>query len=374
MNIPLIDLPGQYEAIRGEIMSAVEEVMRGARFILGEEVDRFETEFAAYCDAAHCVSVANGTDALHLALRALEIGPGDEVITAANTFIATAIAIKSVGATPVFVDVAEEDYNLDVQLLEEAITPKTKAIIPVHLYGQPAEMDTIRHVAARYNLKIVEDACQAHGAHFHDRRVGTLGDVACFSFYPGKNLGAYGDGGAVVTDDEGLAERLRLLRNYGQKRKNEFSLLGFNSRLDTVQAAVLLVKLKYLDRWNEVRREMAAAYCEELADAGLVPPREAPGRRHVYHLFVVQHPRRDELLAHLQQRGVHCGIHYPAPLPHTPPFRGARSVPEDAPISTRLAGRILTLPMCPQLTREQVGRVAEAIRAFDSFQAPRAVA
>jgi dTDP-4-amino-4,6-dideoxygalactose transaminase len=364
MSIPLIDLPGQYLELREEVLSAVEDVMRGARFILGEEVERFENAFAAYCGAAHGVGVANGTDALHLALRALDIGPGDEVLVPANTFIATAIAVKAVGATPVFVDVSPDDFNLDVQLLASANTPRTKAILPVHLYGQPADMDPILRFAAEHGLKVIEDACQAHGAYYGQRRVGTLGHAACFSFYPGKNLGAYGDGGAVVTNDPDVAERLRLLRNYGQKKKNEFSLLGFNSRLDTVQAAVLLVKLKYLDRWNDVRRAMADAYCEELAYADLVLPRELPGRRHVYHLFVVQHAERDELLTHLQRRSVQCGIHYPTPLPHTPPFRASRAVPEDVPVSAALSKRILSLPMCPQLTRDQVGQVAEVIRSY----------
>jgi dTDP-4-amino-4,6-dideoxygalactose transaminase len=364
MTIPFIDLPGQYETLRAEVLSAVEGVMRGSRFILGEEVEQFESRFADYCGAGHCVGVANGTDALHLALRALEIGPGDEVITAANTFIATAIAIKSVGATPVFVDASPDDYNLDVRRLEEAITARTKAILPVHLYGQPADMGAVLEIASAHGLKVLEDACQAHGALYQERRAGSLGHAACFSFYPGKNLGAYGDGGAVVTSDFELAERLRLLRNYGQKRKNEFALLGFNSRLDTLQAAVLLVKLKYLDRWNGIRRTMAAAYCEELAGAELVLPREMPGRRHVYHLFVVQHHQRDELLSHLNHRGIQCGIHYPAPLPHTPPFRGARCVPEGVPVSAAVTQRILSLPMCPQLTRNQVARVAEAIRSW----------
>lgn len=364
MNIPLIDLPGQFRELREEVLSAVEGVMRNARFILGEEVERFEHAFAAYCGAAHCVGLANGTDALHLALRALDIGPGDEVIVPANTFIATAIAVKSVGATPVFVDVSADDFNLDVPLFASAVTPRTKAVLPVHLYGQPADMQAVLRVAADHGLKVIEDACQAHGASYQGRRVGTFGHAACFSFYPGKNLGAYGDGGAVVTDDPEFAERLRLLRNYGQKAKNEFSLLGFNSRLDTMQAAVLLVKLKYLDRWNDIRRAWADAYREELADAGLILPREMPGRRHVYHLFVVQHPERDDLLAHLQSCGVQGGIHYPAPLPHTLPFRAAPSVPVGVPTSATLSRRILSLPMCPQLTRDQLAQVAEAIRSF----------
>jgi len=364
MTIPFVDLAGQFQEIGQEVMHSVEQVMRGARFILGSEVEQCEAEFARFCDAPHCVSVANGTDALHLALRALDIGPGDEVITAANSFIATAIGIQSVGATPVFVDVNPRDYNLDVQYLEAALTPRTKAILPVHLYGQTADMDPILEFAARHGLLVVEDACQAHGARYRGRSAGTFGDAACFSFYPGKNLGAYGDGGAVVTRRDDVAQKLRLLRNYGQKQKNDFTCLGFNSRLDTVQAAVLLVKLRYLEQWNECRRIAAGLYGEALADAGVILPREMPERQHVYHLYVIQHEERDELLKHLTAQGIQCGIHYPTPIPHTLPFRGARMVPDGVPVATELSRRILSLPMCPRLAPDQIQRVATAAAEF----------
>lgn len=364
MSIPFVDLAGQFEEIGGEVMQAMERVLRGARFILGEEVEQCEAAFARFCGVPHCVGVANGTDALHLALRALDIGPGDEVITAANSFIATAIGISSVGATPVFVDVNPHDYNIDVQLLEAALSPRTKAILPVHLYGQTADMDPILEFARRHGLLVIEDACQAHGAQYNGRSAGSFGDAACFSFYPGKNLGAYGDGGAVVTQRDDVARKLRLLRNYGQKQKNDFTCLGFNSRLDTVQAAVLLVKLRYLEQWNEARRISAGLYGEALAGCDLVLPQELPGRRHVYHLYVIQHEERDELMRTLTGQGIQCGIHYPAPIPHTLPFRGARTVPDGVPVSTELCGRIVSLPMCPRLSPGQILRVAEAVAAF----------
>jgi dTDP-4-amino-4,6-dideoxygalactose transaminase len=365
MKVPFVDLVGQYEELHSEIRDAIERVMGGARFILGTEVEQFEGEFAKFCGVQHGIGVANGTDALHLALRALGIGPGDEVITVANTFVATAMAIVQAGATPVFVDVRPEDYNLDVSLLEGAITKKTKAIIPVHLYGQPSDMDPIREVARRHGLKVVEDACQAHGAMYGGRPTGSLGDAACFSFYPSKNLGAYGDGGAVVTDDPEVARRVRLLRNYGQQRKNEFQLAGYNSRLDTVQAAVLLVKLKRLAVWNEARRSAAARYGELLAGSCVATPNEMAGRRHVYHLYVVRHPRRDALLDHLKQQGIECGIHYPLPVPHCPPFRSARTVPKGVPVSTMLSRQILSLPMCPRLTLAQIQQVVQGIGSFE---------
>jgi dTDP-4-amino-4,6-dideoxygalactose transaminase len=280
MNIPFVDLAGQFDEIRDDILGAMETVLRGAQFILGEEVERFESAFAHYCGVDHCVGVANGTDALHLALRALDVGPGDEVITAANTFIATAIAIRSAGATPVFVDVHPRDHNLNPEHLDEALTDKTKAIIPVHLYGQPANMAPILAFAARHGLKVIEDSCQAHGARYKDQPAGSFGDAACFSFYPGKNLGAYGDGGAVVCKSRDVAERVRLLRNYGQRHKNEFVTLGYNSRLDTLQAAVLLVKLKHLEAWNNLRRCSASLYSNLLkVSAAVTPPgipRSAP--------------------------------------------------------------------------------------------------
>jgi len=364
MPVPFLDLVAQYRGLREEVMPVIQGVLERSHFILGEEVAAFEEQFAAYCGVDHCVGVSSGTEALHLALRALEIGPGDEVITAANSFAATAYAIAYTGATPVFVDVDARDYNLDIDLVEQAITARTRAILPVHLYGQPAEMTVLGDLARQHGLKVVEDACQAHGALWEGRPAGSLGDAGCFSFYPGKNLGAYGDGGAVVTNDSDLADRLRLLRNYGQRPKNVHIQLGYNARLDTLQAAVLLVKLRHLDEWNERRRRAAEEYRRALADSELVLPVEKPNVRHVYHLYVVQHEQRDELLAYLERRKIYCGIHYPHPLTLAAPFRTARSVPEGVPVATRLAGRILSLPIYPELTPRQVAEVADAIHSF----------
>ena len=364
MRTPLLDLAVQYRNLRDELLPALENVMNRTDFILGGEVERFENAFAQFCGAQHCVGVANGTDAIHLALRALDVGPGDEVITAANTFAATACAIRLAGATPVFVDVDPDDYNLDVNLLEDALSPRTKAVAPVHLYGQPAEMDAVMAFAQRHGLKVIEDACQAHGAEYDDRRAGSIGDAGCFSFYPGKNLGAYGDGGAVVTNDAEVAERLRMLRNYGQRAKHDHAMLGFNSRLDTIQAAVLSVKLKYLEDWNKRRRAVARLYSALLAGSDVVAPVEKPEVRHVYHLYVIQHDDRDALAAELAKREIFCGIHYPRPLHLLPPFASAQTVPNGAPVATAAAARILSLPIYPEVTSEQVHDVAAAVHSF----------
>ncbi|MBX3439313.1 MAG: DegT/DnrJ/EryC1/StrS family aminotransferase, partial [Planctomycetaceae bacterium] len=334
------------------------------------EVELFEEEFAAYCGVRFAVGVANGTEALHLALRALDVGPGDEVITAGNSFAATSLAIVYAGATPVLVDVDPTDFNIDVSLIEEAITPRTKAILPVHLYGQAARMDEIRQIADRHGLKVVEDAAQAHGAELLGRRAGSFGDAAGFSFYPGKNLGAFGDGGAIVTDNEAVYERLKLLRNYGQRVKNVHSELGFNSRLDTLQAAVLLVKLRHLPTWTEQRRAVAAWYGELLAEADVVRPVERDDARHVYHLYVVRHPQRDVLIDELREQGIQCGVHYPHPLHQAAPFRDCRTVPDGLPVCTQLAQEIVSLPMYPELTRAQVTRVAAAVCDVSAATSP----
>ena len=362
MRIPLVELAGQYQTLRDEILPAMDGVMSQAQFILGEDVARFEEEFARFCGARYCVGVASGLDALQLALRAVGVGPGDEVITAANTFIASALAITHAGATPVLVDVREDDFNLDPQAVERAITPRTKAILPVHLYGQPARMDEIMAIARRHGLKVVEDACQAHGARHGVERAGAIGDVGCFSFYPGKNLGAYGDGGAVVTDDPQVAERLRLDRNYGSRVKYVHESDGYNSRLDTLQAAVLRVKLRRLDGWNLRRRELAALYRELLADADVILPAEMDGMEHVWHLFVIRHPERDRLLADLHARGIGAGVHYPIPIHEQAPYAGVRTVPDGAPVSTLLSREILSLPLYPEMTEAQGAEVAEAVR------------
>ncbi|MEX0612250.1 MAG: DegT/DnrJ/EryC1/StrS family aminotransferase, partial [Pirellulales bacterium] len=299
MTVPFVDLKIQSARLRREISAAIERAVDDSQFILGDEVSSFERAFAEFCGADHCIGVGNGTEALHLTLRALGIGPGDEVITAANTFIATALAIAYTGATPVLVDVNPDDYLLDIDQIERAITSRTKAILPVHLFGQPADMPAILEIAKNRGLLVVSDACQAHGARIGGESVAAFGDAACFSFYPSKNLGACGDGGAVVTRRSELAERIRMLRNYGQRTKNSYSMLGYNSRLDTLQAAILGVKLRYLEQANQQRREAAARYGELLKNSDLVLPCERPGITHVYHLYVVRHPQRDELLRHL---------------------------------------------------------------------------
>jgi dTDP-4-amino-4,6-dideoxygalactose transaminase len=370
MRIPLVELAGQYRMLRDEILPAMDGVMSEAQFILGEDVTRFEEEFAAFCGAKYCVGVASGLDALQLALRAVGVGPGDEVITAANTFIASALAVTHTGATPVLADVREDDFNLDPEAVERAITPRTKAILPVHLYGQPARMDEIRDIARRHGLKVVEDACQAHGARYGAARAGAMSDAGCFSFYPGKNLGGYGDGGAVVTDDLKVAERLRLDRNYGSRIKYVHDSAGFNSRLDTLQAAVLRIKLRRLDGWNARRRELAALYRELLADADVLLPAEMRGVEHVYHLFVIRHPERDRLIADLHARGIGAGVHYPIPIHEQAPYAGIRTVPDDAPVSTMLARQILSLPLYPEMTEAQVAEVADAVRECAAARTP----
>ena len=370
-RIPLVDLATQSQQIKAEVLESMSAVIDSARYILGQEVQEFETDFAKYCQADHCVAVANGTEALHLSLRALGIGEGDEVITAGNSFAATPFAIAHAGATPIFVDVDPSDFNLDCRLVEQAITDRTKAILPVHLYGQPARMDQLSRIADKHNLLIIEDSAQAHGAELNGQRCGSLGDIGCFSFYPGKNLGAFGDAGAIVTNSAELADELRLMRNYGQKVKNRHDLMGYNSRLDTLQACVLLTKMKHIEDWTEKRRLVAQWYREELAETDLLLPTEHDDVRHVYHLFVVRHPHRDQLVNFLADRGISCGIHYPNPLFRADPFRYCVTVPDQLPTCSRLAKEILSLPMYPELTRDMVSRIAQAIREFLTKQVIR---
>lgn len=367
MNIPFVDLKAQYATIKAEIDAAVSGVLERCDFILGKAVDEFERDFAAYVGAKHCVSVASGTDALFLALKALEIGVGDDVLVPANTYIATALAVTQTGARPVFVDMHPASFNMDPADLEDRITPKTRAVIPVHLYGQPADMNTIMAFARKHGLKVVEDACQAHGAMYAGMRCGTFGDAAAFSFYPGKNLGAYGDGGAITTSDPVLAEKVKLLRNYGQRVKYEHDMKGGNSRLDTLQAAVLSVKLKRLDGWCRKRFAHAVRYCGLLKDERFVktPVFDSFAElSHVFHLFVVRVPRRNELLAHLKDKGVNCVIHYPIPIHLQKAYcelgysRGA------FPESESAADEIISLPMFPELTGDQIEYVVDQLRAF----------
>ncbi|MCC6796688.1 MAG: DegT/DnrJ/EryC1/StrS family aminotransferase [Candidatus Hydrogenedentes bacterium] len=365
MKVNFVDLVAQYHSIRDEIHAELDKVLSTGAFVLGPAVQEFEQAFAAYCGADHCVGVNSGTDALNLAVRVLGIGPGDEVITVANTFIATVNAIALAGATPVLVDINESDYLINALLIEQAITPRTKAIMPVHLYGQPADMDAVMAVARKHGLHVIEDACQAHGARYKGKAVGTFGVMGCFSFYPGKNLGSYGEGGAVVTNDPALAEQIRVYRNVGQAAKYVHPVVGFNTRLHSMQAAVLKVKLKYLNEWNAKRRAFAARYAERLAGTSLVLPKANPDVEHVWHLYVVQHDRRDDMLKTLQDQQIYCGIHYPVPVANQTAYTGIRTVPAGAPASARFAKRILSLPMHPDLTEEQIETVAKAVYAFE---------
>jgi dTDP-4-amino-4,6-dideoxygalactose transaminase len=351
----------QYGAIKAELDQAIQSVLDGGWFILGEQVSAFESEFAAYCGAAFAVGVGNGTDALQLALMACAVGPGDEVITSPLSAAFTALAISATGAIPKFVDIQLSTYNIDPQRLEEAIGPRTKAIMPVHLYGQPADMDPILDIARKHNLSVIEDAAQAHGALYKGSRVGTLGRVGCFSFYPSKNLGAFGDGGMVVTNAPEIAERLRMLRNGGQKTRYDHRLLGVNSRLDELQAAILRVKLHYLEKWNGRRQHIATLYTALLGDSEVNPPAQMPGATHVYHLYVIRCGKRDALQKHLAERGVQTAVHYPTPI-HLQGAYGWLSLDAGSfPVAERCATEVLSLPIYPELTDTRVRQVAAHI-------------
>jgi dTDP-4-amino-4,6-dideoxygalactose transaminase len=366
--VPLVDLRAQYATIRSEVDQAMSAVLERCDFVLGEAVDRFEASFAAYCEAPHAIGVDSGISALELIMRAWGIGPGDEVITAANSFIASASAISFTGATPVLVDVAPDTCLISLDAVARAITPRTRAVMPVHLYGQPVDMAPLMALADRHGLRVIEDACQAHGARYRGRRVGSLGHAAAFSFYPGKNLGACGDGGMVVTRDEGLAQKIRELRNYGQREKYRHVSLAYNRRLDSLQAAVLDVKLRHLDRWNTRRAQIAGYYRELLRDLPVQLPAVAPDVWHAYHLFVLQLDRRDRVLAALKQAGIGAGIHYPIPIHLQPAYAGLGRGPGSFPVAEATAGRLLSLPLYPEMSDEQIIRVAEAMRLAISDQ------
>ena len=363
-QVPFVDLAAQYSTIADEINETTSRVIQKADFILGREVRLFEEEFAAFSEARYAVGVDSGTSALELALRAYDIGPGDEVITAANSFIASALGISHAGATPVLVDVDPFTHTIDVTGIERAITSRTKAILPVHLYGHPAHMDPIRQIAEQHGLIVIEDACQAHGARYKGRRAGSLGHAAAFSFYPGKNLGAYGDGGMVVTNDADIRKRLEMLRNYGQEEKYHHLTQGFNRRLDTLQAAVLRVKLKYLERWNAARRWQAELYHRLLAGTELVLPSEAVGAQSVWHLYVIRTEHRDRLKEYLASRGIAAGIHYPVPIHLQPAYRNLGYKRGDFPVTEQYAQRILSLPMYAELTPELIEYVSKSILTF----------
>ncbi len=362
--IPMTDLKAEYETLKGEMDRAIQEVLDSGWFILGAQVRAFEQEFAAYCVAECGVGTGNGTDAISLALRACGIEPGDEVITVPNTAVFTVLAVSAVGAEPVLVDIDPVTYTMDPAKLEGAITQRTRAVVPVHLYGQSADMDPILEIAHRHGLVVIEDACQAHGAQYKGRRVGTLGNAGCFSFYPTKNLGAYGDGGMVVTNDPQVADRLRLLRNGGQQDRYHHAVKGINSRLDELQAAVLRVKLCHLDEWNEVRRARAQEYAGLLEGTGVVTPTEADYARHVYHLYVIRSRQRDALLEHLSGRGIAANIHYPVPVHLQQAYRDLGLSDGSLPVAESCAREVLSLPMYPGLAAEATSCVAKAIREF----------
>ena len=361
MRVPFVDLKTQYQSIKPEIDQALADVLGDCAFIGGKYAARFEKEFAAYIGRKHCVGVGNGTDALHAAMRGLDVGPGDEVITAANTFIATAEAISHTGATPVFVDHDPVYFNIDVEKIEAAITPRTKAIAPVHLYGQPCAIDRVMDIAAKHGLKVIEDAAQAHGARWQGKSAGTFGDCACYSFYPGKNLGAYGDAGCMVTDDDALRERVSNFCNHGRHNHLIHDVVGVNSRLDGFQAAVLSVKLRHLEQWTEARIAAAARYTEGLREVCVVPEVH-PDARHVFHLYVIRVANRDELRQSLQEAGVPTGVHYLKALPFVAAYADIGHQPEEFPVAHRYQDEIVSLPMHGDLTSEQLGLVIEAVR------------
>lgn len=363
-NIPLVDLKRQYKSIKKEINLAIKKVLDSTNFILGDECDKFEKEFAFFCGAKYAVGLGSGLAALELGMRALDIGPGDEVLTPANSFIASASSISFTGAKPVFVDCEEETFNIDLKKAEQAITKKTKAIMPVHLYGQLGDMEEVMRFAKKYKLFVIEDACQAHGASFKDRKSGSFGHVTAFSFYPGKNLGAYGDGGALVTNSSKIAEVVRTMRNYGQKEKYNHIFLAWNSRLDTIQAVILRVKLKHLDRWNEKRLEHAKLYNSLLETLPIIPPRISPEYVHVFHLYVIRVKNRDGLSKYLKEKGIATGIHYPIPIHLQKAYKYLGHKKGDFPVTEKLADEILSLPMFPELRKEEIKYISKQIAFF----------
>ena len=363
MNIPFLDLKTQYETIKPEIQAALNDVLENTAFAGGPFVARFEKEFAAFCDCKHAIGVGSGTDALWLALLALGVGKGDDVITVPDTFIATAGAISYCGAEPVFVDVDEHTYNIDPALLEKTITKKTKAIIPVHLFGQPADMDPILEIARKHHLAVIEDACQAHGSRYKGKMAGTMGEAGCFSFYPGKNLGAYGEAGAVATDNDDVAAKIRVFRDHGQPKKYYHDRIGWNARMDGFQGAVLSVKLKYLNKWNEARRNHAKLYNERLKGLNsLILPTEADYARHVYHLYAIRVQNRDALIDSLAEKGISCGIHYPVPIHLQQAYGYLNLNPGALPVAEKCASEFVSLPMYPELTEDQITCVADEIK------------
>ncbi|MDQ2904784.1 MAG: DegT/DnrJ/EryC1/StrS family aminotransferase [Chloroflexota bacterium] len=362
MQIPLVDLQAQYRVIKQEIMAAFEGVLDTMHLFLGPQTQAFEAEFAAYCGCHYGVSLSSGTDALILALRVCDIGPDDEVITVSNTFIATVEAIAAVGATPVFIDIDPDTYTMDWRQLEQALTSRTRAILPVHLYGHPTEMQPVVDFARAHDLRVIEDASQAHGATYQGRRVGSFGDIACFSLYYSKNLGAYGEAGICVTNDEHMAEKLRLLRDHGSRVRYHHEVMGVNARMDELQAAVLRVKMPYLDQWNAARQEHARRYTEALRDSVETVPVVRPQAGHVFYVYVVQVQERERFRQILEQEGIATGIHYPIPVHLQPASLRYGYAPGTLPVTEAAAARIVSLPMYPELTTQQIERVVEVVK------------
>ncbi len=364
MNIQFVDLRKQYAPLKNEILSGIEQVLDGMHLFLGENVQKLETEFAEFCGAAHGIGVSDGTSALNIILRACEIGPGDEVITVSHTFIATTEAILLTGAKPVFVDIDPRTYLMDISKVEEKITPRTKAILPVHLYGQTVDMDPLMEIAARHGLRVIEDACQAHGAEYKGRRAGSLGDAAAFSFYYSKNLGAYGEGGFVSTNDDELGDKIRKIRDHGSGIRYHHDLIGFNARLDEIQAVVLRAKLPHLAHWNQERREHAHLYNKLLKGTQVLIPTEDPNNMPVYHLYVVSASHRDELQAFLKEKGIFTGIHYPIPvhMQKAMDFLGYKQ--GDLPITEKAVSQILSLPMYAEISEEEIKSVVDSVKDF----------
>ena len=362
MPVRFGDLGRQYRNMQSEIDQAIGEVLNSGWFILGKKVEELEKSFSRYCGVAHGIGVGSGTEALHLALVACGVKPGDEVITAANTCVPTVSAISFAGGVPVLVDPDPATYDIDPTRIEERITPRTRAILPVHLYGQCADMGPILDIARRHDLRVIEDCAQAHGAKYHGQMAGSMSDAGCYSFYPSKNLGAFGDGGMVVTSDPDIADRVRKLRNYGSGERNYHDIKGYNSRLDELQAAIILAKLPYLDQWNDRRRTIAGAYTTGLASTGLVFPAEAPDRHHVYHLYVVRVQDRDRFRAHLSSRGIDTNVHYPVPIHRQPAYAECLEMAPHLTTADEMSSQIVSLPIYPELENGEVARVLEACR------------
>ena len=362
VKVPYLDLKAQYQSIKPEIDAAIARVLDSCQFVLGPEVAGFEQDFAAYCSSAECIALNSGTSALHLALLAAGVGPGDEVITVPFTFVASVAAVVYAGARPVLVDIDPRSFTIDPSAIEAAITPRTKVILPVHLYGQAADMDPIMEIARRHGLVVIEDAAQAHGAQYKGRPVGSIGDMACFSFYPGKNLGAYGEGGAVTTGNAEYANTIHMLRDWGQDRKYHHLLRGYNYRMEGFQGAILRVKLRHLDKWTEARRAVVNHYNLLLTDCDIETPKEMPWGRHVYHVYTLRSDDRDGLQAALQAEGIQTGIHYPVPVHLQPAYADMGYKPGAFPQSEAAAKQVLSLPLYPELPFQSVARVVEVVK------------